>query len=234
MPVKDTLDKIVERHPDVIGAMVMHNGAVQHNLDAPYDIVAVDVILETFSEVFEQTSMLADEGYEFSELIMDLADHSFIVRTFDGGILAVLAPSLQRGQLVKLHVGLGLFGKAIEKAIQDQAASFVDTAPITPSVQQTAEPQQAAVPDSAPVETAPLQDAEPNIADESSLGQGFGRRRGGFRGTKEMIASRLDRAHDAVDQPAPKTDDVPDDGIPRHPDGTPKKMRKYRGQIFWE
>lgn len=233
MPVKDTLDKIVERHPDVIGAMVMHDGVVQHNLEAPYDIVAVDAILETFAEMFEQTSMLEDEGFDFSEMIMDLANHSFIVRAIDGGLLAVLAPSLQRGQLVKLHVGLGLFGKAIEKAIADQAAASAAAAPQPVAQAQAPAPAPAV---EAPVyeqpHAEPENHAEEYVPDESSLPHGFARPRSGFRGTKEMIASRL--AVGAVNEPQPKEESVPDDGIPRHPDGTPKKMRKYRGQIFWE
>ncbi len=232
MAVKDTLDKIVERHPDVIGAMVLHGDAVQHNLEAPYDILAVDAILETFGEIFEQTSMLEDEGYDFGELIMDLANHSIIVRTIEGGLLAVLAPSLQRGQLVKLHVGLGLFGKAIEKAIQDEG-------PQPAAVQESFAEEHSEAPVFEEAATRALSQprimSEP-VNDESSMSSGFfGRRRGGFRGTKEMIADRVDRAADAVSQPAPKAEEaVPDDGIPRHPDGTPKKMRKYRGQIFWE
>lgn len=232
MAVKDTLDKIVERHPDVIGAMVMHGGAVQHNLEAPYDILAIDTILETFEEIFEQTSMLEDEGYDFGELIMDLANHSVIVRAIEGGLLAVLAPSLQRGQLVKLHVGLGLFGKAIEKALQEDV--HAPTAAPEPA---PAEPSQVPAEDATERALSQPRVLSEPVNDESSLSSGvFGRRRGGFRGTKEMIANRLDRSADAVSEPTPKEDveATPDDGIPRHPDGTPKKMRKYRGQIFWE
>ncbi len=233
MAVKDTLDKIVERHPDVIGAMVLHGGAVQHNLEAPYDILAVDTILETFDEIFEQTSMLEDEGYDFGELIMDLANHSVIVRAIEGGLLAVLAPSLQRGQLVKLHVGLGLFGKAIEKAIQEEASAPAGEPEPAVMEQPVSEPIER--PMSRPL-SQPRVLSEP-VNDESSVDSGiFGRRRGGFRGTAEMIANRLDRAAEAVTEPTAKeeAEAAPDDGIPRHPDGTPKKMRKYRGQIFWE
>lgn len=214
MAVKDTLDKITERHPDVIGAMVVHDGRVQHNLEAPYDLISADEVLETFSEIFEHTAMLEDEGLVFSEMMMDFANHSFIVRSIEGGILAVLAPRLQRGQLVKLHVGLGLFGKAVQKALEEEQSS----GPVEAA-------EEAVGTDLSDIET---DENEPPI-------RGFTRHKGGFRGTKEMIASRMEQAVDAVSEPKPKeTAQVSEDGIPLNPDGTPKKKKYYRGQAYYE
>lgn len=248
MAVKDTLDKIVERHPDVIGAMLMHGGKIQHNLESPYDILAVDTMLETFEEIFEQTSILEDEGYDFGELMLDFANHSFIVRSIDGGLLAVLAPQMQRGQLVKLHVGLGIFGKAVQKAIEDEAVAPAPVeaaapAPVADPVVEKAPPvvtYDAAAPQPAqePVEAAP---SEEPAGDESMLGAMLGlgkKRRGGFRGTKELLAARVAaaEAEDAVTAPTPK-DAAPKEGgeeVPLRPDGTPMKKKFYRGQAYWE
>lgn len=218
MAVKDTLNKISERHPDVIGAMVIHKGHIQHNLEEPYDLISTEAILETFYEIFEHTVMLADEGYDFGELMMDFANHSFIVRSIDDGLLAVLAPRLQRGQLVKLHVGLGLFGKAVQKALEEEAAETVPVAeePATESF-------------------APVAVEEPAVDESSLTARRFSRPRGGFRGTKEMIASRLERAVDAVSEAEPKEEaETPDSGVPLNEDGTPKKKKFYRGQVYYE
>lgn len=244
MAVKDNLDKIVERHPDVIGAMVVHNCQVRHNLESPYDIVDVDTILDTFAEIFEQTTILEDEGYDFGEVMIDFANHSFIVRSIDGGLLAVLSPRMQRGQLVKLHVGLGIFGKAIEKAIAEEASAVTaspepepEMAPVTQRVK--SEPvvmYDASNP--VPAEEPVVEQEEPQ--DESALSSALGlgkKRRGGFRGTKELLAARLaSKAHEATSEPVAKEDAprVNEDGVPLRPDGTPMKMRKYRGSVFWE
>ncbi len=247
MAVKDTLDKIVERHPDVIGAMVMHNGKIQHNLESPYDILSVDAMLETFEEIFEQTSILEDEGYDFGELMLDFANHSFIVRSIDGGLLAVLAPQMQRGQLVKLHVGLGIFGKAVQKAIEDEAAAPAPAAePIV-----AAEPPVAKAPPVVKYDaTEPVQALEPVAespqvdepqAEESGLGAMLGlgkKRRGGFRGTKELLASRVAaaEAEDAITAPTPKdaAQQAGGEEVPLRPDGTPMKKKFYRGSVYWE
>ncbi|MEM7719445.1 MAG: hypothetical protein AAF222_09580 [Pseudomonadota bacterium] len=236
MSVKDTLDKIVERHPDVIGAMVLYNGQVQHNLEPPYDIVSIDVILDMLADIFEQTSMLADEGFEFGELMLDFPNHSFIVRTIDGGLLAVLAPSLQRGQLVKLHVGLGIFGKAVQKSLEEAAhepEQAVEAAP----VQAESAPQIDAEPER--VVSQPIIEPDQRNSSEDGAAEGgffsFGKkRRGGFRGTKELLASRVQEAMDATSEPQPKEPEVSADGVPLNPDGTPKKKRIYRGQVFYE
>ena len=220
MAVKDALDAITKRHPDVIGALVLHDGNVHHNLEAPYDMISTETVLETFSEIFEHTAMLEDEGLDFGEMIMDFANHSFIVRSIEGGILAVLAPRLQRGQLVKMHVGLGLFGKAVQKALEEDAESAA--APVTET--------------HAPAENSAPEAAMEDATDESSIVRGFSRPRGGFRGTKEMIASRLAPAIDAISEPEPKEDvaTTSEDGVPLNPDGTPKKKKYYRGQVYYE
>ncbi|MEO1536759.1 MAG: hypothetical protein AAFR73_03440 [Pseudomonadota bacterium] len=234
MAVKDTLDKIVERHPDVIGAIVMHDGKVWHNLESPYDIVDTKMTLETFGEIFEQTAVLEDEGYDFCELMVDFVNHSFIVRSIDNGLLAVLSPQMQRGQLVKLHVGLGIFGKAVEKALAEETAEPEAPAPAAETAPVAGPDAHLAQDDAHKEENAPR--------DESFIGAalGFGRKRpGGFRGTRELLASRVaaaeTEAEDAVNEPTPKEEpEGAESDVPLRPDGSPMKMRKYRGQTFWE
>lgn len=232
MAVKEALEKIVERHPDVIGAMVRYDGKVRHTLEAPYDVIAAETILETFEEIIEQTAILADEGYDFGEFFVDYPTHSFIVRAIESGVLAVLSTHLQRGQLVKLHVGLGIFGKSVQKAITAEAETGV-TAPDSDVGPDVADPVDGSGPDL----MAPMDgtiDADGPVLDESSLGHGFKKRRGGFRGTKQLLANRLQRATES--KPAPQADEpmLNADGVPLNPDGTPKKKRIYRGSVFYE
>ncbi len=218
MAVKDTLDKITERHPDVIGTMVVHDGRVRHILEAPHDMISTGEVLETFSEIFEHTAMLEDEGLDLSEMLVDFANHSFIVRSIEGGILAVLAPRLQRGQLVKLHVGLGLFGKAVQTALEDEASS----GPVEAKREVVAAP----VVD-ASVTGEPQEDVAPMRA--------VTRHKGRFRGTKEMIVSRMEQAVDAISEPDPREEaKVGENGVPLNPDGTPKKKKFHRGQVYYE
>lgn len=244
MSVKAALDKIVERHQDVIGAMVSADGQVHHNFDAPYDVISVNLVLEALIEMFDQTSILEDEGYDFGETIIDFSNHSLIVRTIEGGLLAILAPSLQRGQLIKLHVGLGIFAKSVQKAVAEELAATPVVAPVEPTNDTlAAEPQDAPVKNHPPVVLSnPHAEAiDPHVApsgeaDESSLGRAFKRKVGGFRRSKEMLANRLNSAPAATSEPVMKEPEpsVNADGVPLNPDGTPKKKKIYRGQVYYE
>lgn len=228
MAVKEVLDKISERHTDVIGAVVASGGRLFHNLEAPYDMVSVDEVMGLFAEMLEQTDFLADEGYDFSELMIDFPGHSFIVRKIDDGLLAVLAPRLARGHLVKLQVGLALFGKSIAKALEAEleAAAFaeehVEAAPAHPDLPEVVRP---AVP-----------------SDFEGEGRPISRPRKGFRGARNLYARAVDAVSDATDKEeheAPEEAAVAEgatgeDGVPLRPDGTPMKKKMYRGQVYYE
>ena len=241
MPVNDTLNKIVERHPDVIGAMVLSDGQVHHNFEAPYDVISVELILETLSEIFENTAMLEDEGYNASEVIIDFVNHSLIVRTIENGVLAALAPRFHRGELVKLQVGLGIFAKAVQMALAE-APEVAETAPTDPETGVAEEPPQSVVEDQVSYEAAPDPDIEPDIenVDASDLNiPGLPKRnkRGGYRRTKDMLAGRLMHVGEAVSDPQPKEDSAEEnveEDVPLNEDATPKTMKMYRGQIYYE
>jgi len=239
MSVKDTLDKIVERHPDVIGAMVLADGQVYHNLETPYDVISVDMVLETLTEVFENTMMLEDEGHDFTEVMIDFANHSLIVRTIEDGVLAVLAPRLQRGQLVKLHVGLGIFAKAVQKAISEEPE--VSEPEIVEEAAAVAEEPVAEpiVEDRVTSAVAPRNNIENvDAADPLILGIPKRSKRGGLRRTRDMLAGRFGTGgEDAVSEPQPKEpsgDITNEDGVPLNADGTPKTKKMYRGQVYYE
>lgn len=168
MSVQDVLNKIGDRYPEVIGALVCHNGNVHHNLTAPYDIVSADTIMETFSDIFECCAPLEEEGYSFGDMVLDFDSHSFIIRVIEDGLLVVLTSQLQRGQIVKLQVGLGLFARSVADALKNETGEAAPAAP-------------AAAPESAPQV----------VAKEESKGFGIGflkKRLGSTTTTQQVVA----------------------------------------------
>jgi len=242
MAIKETLDKIVERHKDLIGAMVLSEGHIHHNLEAPYDVISAELILETLTEIFETTEMLADEGNDFGEVMIDFANHSLIARSIDNGVLAVLAPRLQRGQLVKLHIGLGVFAKAVQKALEETEVTEASTPEATPEPEQPAVVMPQAVKPPTEEELAAAESEskareEGSEGGEFSLGRAFKRKRAAFRGSKGLIASRMmtDPVTDKADAAAADSgENVNEEGVPLNEDGTPKKKKMYRGQVYYE
>ncbi len=241
MAIKDTLDKIVERHKDLLGAMVLSDGRIHHNLESPYDVISVELVLETLNEIFETTEMLAEEGNDFGEVMIDFSNHSLIARSIDDGVLAVLAPRLQRGQLVKLHVGLGVFAKAVQKALLE---TEVDEAPAPaeePAKPELAMPQAVKPPteeELAAAESESKAREENSAGGDFSIGLAFKRKRAAFRGSAGLIASRsmIDPVTDKVEtaNTADAAEQTNEDGVPLNADGTPKKKKMYRGQVYYE
>jgi len=208
MPVNDVLAKISERYPDVIGALVINDGYVFHNLTAPYDMVSADTIMKTFADIFEQAAMLAEEGYEFSDMVLDFASHSFIIRVIPDGLLVVLTGPLQRGQLVKLQVGLGLFAKSISDEIA-KGGNFPESE--GSSENDVAEKKGAAPQKEKSEEVVPV---------EGGFGFGF--------------LKKLRKGQDAVSTAKPKGDDASSEDVPLGEDGKPRKVRMYRGVAFYD
>ncbi|MGJ8612433.1 MAG: hypothetical protein ACSHWY_15125, partial [Octadecabacter sp.] len=168
--------------------------------------VSADEIMATFTEIFELADALTDEGYDFNEQIIEFETHSFIIRVIDGGYLVVLSGPTQRGQLVKLQVGLGLFAKSIVTALNNA----VDQ---TPAVE---------TPAAEPVVTAPVAEpaavAKPDEVEQTSGAFGFGKK-------------LLSRAADAMGSKTPKgSEEEP----PLDADGNPKVARFYRGQTYYD
>ena len=231
MAVKESLDKISERHSDVIGAIVASNGQYFHNLEAPYDMISVNEVMELLSEMLAQTDMLADEGFDFPELMIDFPGHSILVRKIEDGLMAVLTPRLSRGHLVKLQVGLALFGKSVSKALvaEVEEAAEVEAAEeahvpeqVAPEYPELPEVVRPAVPSDFEGESAP-----------------FSRPRKGFRGARALYARAVDAVSDATDKQEHVEQEATEaatneEGIPLRPDGTPMKKKMYRGQVYYE
>lgn len=231
MAVNAVLDQIVQRYPEVIGALVHNEGNVYHNLQAPYDLVSAETVMETFAQIFELTGTLEEEGHSFSDMILDFDTHSFVLRVIENdALLVILTGPSQRGQLVKLQVGLGLFARQVSKALNssdapapaEKAAAVVDEK--APAVE--AAPETEATPatdDSAGEATKAAPAAEPEAKDEASQSSGFGF--GNIFGKRQKA-----KAVDAVGKPEPKIPELEK----ATPEKTGKKVRYYRGVAYYD
>jgi len=207
MAVKDILDKITERYPDVIGALVRTDTHVFHNLKSPYDMLCANTFMMTFSDIFDLVGTLEGEGFDFDELILDFEAHSFIIRAVEGGLLVMLTPQMQRAQLVKLQVGLGLFGKPIAQALKEEPAD----APAPAA--EDAVPAPAAAPEQPDNIAAPAQG-------KSGLLGFVGKRI--FGDGQNAAPVDVSKARAEMENP------------PIGADGKPKKLKMYRGVAFYE
>lgn len=234
MSLHDALNKISARHPDVLGAMVQLDGEVTHTLESPYDMLPVSTIMESFADMFDQVDMLADEGHAFNDILLDYENHSVILRGLDNGVLAVLTPRLQRGQLVKLQVGLGLFGKAIAKAYEESKAT-PNPAP-EPTIQAVPSIAGGAVDPELMAslnEVATSADAEGTSTSPAGRVRAATSRRGGLM--DRLARNRAEKAPEAATSEAtPKEQQVNEDGVPLRPDGTPMVKKVYRGAVYYE
>ena len=240
MSLRDALNKITARHPDVLGVMVRLDGDVTHTLESPYDMLPVSTIMENFADMLEQLEMLAEDGHPFTDILLDYDNHSVVLRALDHGVLAILTPRLHRSQLVKLQVGLGLFGKAITKAYQETK---------TAAPQQTPEPAPTiqAVPHVAGGKVDPVLMANLNEvakANETEIEAEPVSTSGRLRPPSARRAGIMDRfakrreeqpAEDATTEATAKEEPQTDaDGVPLRTDGTPMKRRMYRGAVYYE
>ena len=130
MQVKDVLDKVVADQPDALAVMVRHGGFDYQNLRPPYDMLPAKEMLQIVGEVYDMTETLEDEGYVFGDMILSFGDHSVISRRINDGTMVVLTEALARPQLIKLQVGLGLYKRALEKALTSESAMEENPEPL--------------------------------------------------------------------------------------------------------
>lgn len=132
MQVKEILDKLVKDQPDALAVLVRHGEYAYQNLQAPYDMIAAEDVLETVSDVYHMTDSLEDEGYTIGDMILSFDNHSLVSRKIDGGAIVVLANAMARPQLIKLQVGLGLYVRSLEKALANEPAEEEATVEAAP------------------------------------------------------------------------------------------------------
>ena len=184
MQVKDVLDRVVKDQPDALAVLVRHGEYDYQNLQPPYDVIGSDEVLETVNDVYQMTDSLEDQGYQIGDMILSFDNHSVVSRKIDDGAMVVLTRALGRPQLIKLQVGLGIYTRALEKALAKESGT--DTA-------------DEAAPHPQPTAEADVKISMP--ASQNGIGKGlgrmFGRAFGGGTGgtssgpTKDEIAEAI-------------------------------------------
>jgi len=131
MQVDDVLNKVVNDQPSALAVMVRHDGRDYQNLQPPYDMIAAGEVLETVSDMFSMTDTLEDEGQQITDMVFSFDEHALVSRRIaGGGTVSVLAHALARPQLIKLQVALGLYVRALEKALAETEDDQTEIAPI--------------------------------------------------------------------------------------------------------
>ena len=130
MQVKDVLDRVVKDQPDALAVLVRHGEYDYQNLQPPYDVIGSDEVLETVNDVYQMADSLEDEGYQIGDMILSFDNHSIVSRKINDGAMVVLTRALGRPQLIKLQVGLGIYTRALEKALaREPGDDAVEEAP---------------------------------------------------------------------------------------------------------
>ncbi|MEO0992024.1 MAG: hypothetical protein AAFX00_13890 [Pseudomonadota bacterium] len=181
MQVKDVLDKVVSDQRDALAVLVRHGAYAYQNLQTPYDMIDAKDVLATVDEIYGMTDSLEAEGYEIGDMILSFDNHSLVSRRIDEGAIVVLTKALGRPQLIKLQVALGLYTRALEKALANEATeTVVETGPETgpetrPETAPEAAPETLTQAEAVP---APIPEDAPKLVDSNEnggLARGFGR-----------------------------------------------------------
>jgi hypothetical protein len=146
MQIDAVLEKICGQNDDIIAALVLREGQSYHNLSGTYDLLNPGEILGAFEDAFELAQEIDVDGMDMCDILLGFDEHSVIARKIDKGILVVLTRQMGRQHLLKLQVGLGLAGRALERAFTETPPAAVPTAPVIPKAEVQAEP----APDAAP------------------------------------------------------------------------------------
>ncbi|MEO0911461.1 MAG: hypothetical protein AAFY59_00505 [Pseudomonadota bacterium] len=110
-----------------MGAVVRANGGIHHTLSGAYEAVDAASLIDQAEQILMLSSTLdAGEG-TFQTVFLEYDQHSVFARQMDHGILVLLTAPMQRAGFKKVQVGVNLFMKQLNTAI--------DTAlgPATPS-----------------------------------------------------------------------------------------------------
>ncbi|MEM9031426.1 MAG: hypothetical protein AAGB18_02175 [Pseudomonadota bacterium] len=129
MRVKDVLEKVVNDQPNALAVMVRHADFDYQNLRPPYDMVPAKEVLQIVGDVYDMADSLESEGYVFADMILSFGDHNVVSRKINDGAVVVLTQALARPQLIKLQVGLGLYTRALEKALEHENSAEDGPAP---------------------------------------------------------------------------------------------------------
>lgn len=116
--VEKVLRKIAHHNSDVLGCIAAFDGGTVSTLPEVYDLVDIDAVVECANNMFVITDVLETGEEPFQEVFLEFQGHSFIVHKLETGMLILVANPVKRGVFRKMQLGLSLFLKPLERAIQ--------------------------------------------------------------------------------------------------------------------
>ena len=119
--VDQVLGKIAHHNSDVLGCIAAHDDHIYSSLPEIYDLIDVDAIIEYAANMFAITEVLETGPEPFEEVFLEFQGHSFLVRKLELGTLILVTKPVQRGAFRKMQLGLNLFLKPLQRALEDAA-----------------------------------------------------------------------------------------------------------------
>lgn len=131
MSVNDVLDKISKHNDSVVGCVLAAKGTTYHNLPDIYSMVDFDGVSEYAQSIFDVTAGL--EGDTLDQIFFEFQSHSIYARRVDETVLVLINKPIPRTVFKKMQVGVNLFVKPLERAIEK--ADAADAAPPPPAAE---------------------------------------------------------------------------------------------------
>lgn len=119
MSVEQVLDKISAHNTDVVGCIAKRGDTIYQNLPEMYDMLDTDGVTEYAENMFALTDDLQTDHAAFEQLFLEYENHSVFARRLDGGFLLLLNKSMERTQFKRMQVGVNLFLKPLDRALQE-------------------------------------------------------------------------------------------------------------------
>lgn len=119
MSVEGVLNKISAHNSDVVGCIAKHGDALYHNLPAMYDLLDTNGVTEYAENMFALTDGLQAEHAAFEQMFLEYENHSIFARRLDDGLLLLLNKPMERSQFKRVQVGVNLFLKPLDRALQE-------------------------------------------------------------------------------------------------------------------
>lgn len=119
MQINNVLDKLSSHNHDIIGCIISQNGKLAHNLREPYEVVDAASISERAIHMLDLMEGMKDAAGEIDQVFLEMEAHSVYARRVEDGALIIVNKPMGRNAFRKVKVGVNLFIKPLEKALND-------------------------------------------------------------------------------------------------------------------
>ena len=121
MSVETVLEKIVAHNTDVLGCLLLDRDMLYKTLPERYELVAGQDVGEHIRNIFLLMAGLETEEPEFQHLFLEFEHHSLYALRIGDGVLTTVNHPIKRAHRKKLEVGVSLFVKPLQRALEDHA-----------------------------------------------------------------------------------------------------------------